>query len=169
MPDSRPLAADLVGACSARGISIGTAESLTGGLVAAAIVDIPGASAVLRGGIVAYDLQIKAGVLGVSHDLLAARGAVDPEVAAQMADGAARMLGVRLAISTTGVAGPGSDGGHCAGEVYVGLRLADSDDHVTQRVLRLRLSGDRTQVRAQVVRRALSEALSMVRSGESGE
>lgn len=105
-----------------KGLTLGTAESCTGGLIAKRLTDVPGASAVLRGGVVSYSNEVKANVLGVSRTLLDTQGAVCEEVARQMALGARAALGCDLAVSTTGVAGPASDPwGNPVGLVYVAL------------------------------------------------
>ena len=99
-----------------RGQSLAVAESLTGGLVAGALTAVPGASRVVRGSVTAYATDLKRDVLGVDGALLAARGAVDGEVARQMASGVRRVLGADWGLATTGVAGPdpqdGLSGGH---------------------------------------------------------
>lgn len=114
-------AADLLALLGARGETLAVAESLTGGLVAAALTDVPGSSAVLRGGVVAYATDLKTSVLGVDADLLAAGGPVQGEVAAQMAGGVARVCGATWGLATTGVAGPGPADGHPAGTAYVAV------------------------------------------------
>ena len=134
-----------------RGLTIGTAESLTGGRVVAALIDVPGASAVVRGGLVAYATDLKQAVLGVDADLLRAHGAVHPEVARQMAAGARRVLSADVAVSTTGIAGPASPDGQPVGTVHIGVATADGI-----RTLSLRLEGDRDQIRSECVRRALA-------------
>lgn len=121
-----PSAVALLAELRHRGWSIGTAESLTGGLVAAALIDVSGASASMRGGIVAYDTRVKRDMLGVERDLLEAHGAVHPEVAQQMAEGVRRVLSVDgspvdVGLSTTGIAGPGSPDGQPVGLVYLGV------------------------------------------------
>ena len=98
-----------------------TAESLTGGLVCAALTDVPGASAVVRGAVVAYATELKAQVLGVDPDLLATGGAVQAEVARQMATGVCRVLGADVGVATTGVAGPDPQDGHPVGTVFVAV------------------------------------------------
>jgi PncC family amidohydrolase len=100
---------DIIALAIEKGVTLGCAESLTGGLVASALVDIPGASTVFKGSVVAYDLMVKHDLLGVSAALLAEKGAVNSEVARAMAEGAQAALGVDLAVSTTGVAGPDPD------------------------------------------------------------
>ena len=93
--------------CRARQLTLGAAESCTGGMIAARLTGIPGSSDVFRGGVVAYANDIKEQELDVSAELLATHGAVSAEVAAAMAHGARRRLGVDVAVSVTGVAGPG--------------------------------------------------------------
>ncbi|MEZ4475255.1 MAG: nicotinamide-nucleotide amidohydrolase family protein [bacterium] len=101
------LAAATVAACQAAGLSLGTAESCTGGLVGAAITDVPGASSVFFGSVVSYSNSVKTGVLDVPAEVLAEHGAVSEPCAAAMALGARRRLGVDVAVSITGIAGPG--------------------------------------------------------------
>lgn len=124
------------------GWTLAVAESLTGGLVAAEIASVPGASRAFRGSVTAYATSLKHDLLGVDADLLAARGAVDPQVARQMAEGVRDRLGADWGVSTTGVAGPDPQDGRPVGTVHVavagplGARTAD-----------LRLTGDRTAIR----------------------
>ena len=99
-------AEDIISGLTASGLTVATAESLTGGLVCAALTDVPGASACVLGGVVAYDVAVKAALLGVDQGLLERQGAVDPEVARQMAAGARRVLGASIGVATTGSAGP---------------------------------------------------------------
>ncbi len=124
-PASVTAAAHLVRALRERGQTVAVAESLTGGLVAAALTSIPGVSAVLRGGVVVYATDTKASVLGVDTDLLAREGAVHPLVAEQMAAGVARLMGATWGVATTGVAGPDPQDGHAVGEVYVAVSGPD--------------------------------------------
>lgn len=131
-------------------LTIATAESLTGGLVAAALTEIPGSSATVRGSIVAYDTELKTAQLGVSAELLASGGPVQAEVARQMAIGVCRTLGADIGIATTGVAGPGSQDGVPAGKVFVAVAHAD-----TVTVQELALSGSRETIRAASVVAAL--------------
>ncbi|MET0812241.1 MAG: nicotinamide-nucleotide amidohydrolase family protein [Microbacterium sp.] len=109
-----------------RGWTLGVAESLTGGLVVAELVAVPGASRVLRGGVVAYATDVKRDVLGVDADLLAAVGAVDPAVAQQMAEGVRRVLGADVGIATTGVAGPAPQDGTAVGTVCIAVATPDA-------------------------------------------
>lgn len=130
--------------------TVATAESLTAGLVAATLAEVPGVSAVLRGGVVAYSDEVKRTLLGVDCDLLAERGAVDGEVARQMADGVRAQLGTTFGLSTTGVAGPGPSEGKPAGTVFVAVSGPQ-----TGRVRALQLEGDRGAVRIQSVQAVL--------------
>lgn len=105
-----------------RGLTVGTAESCTGGLMAKLLTDLPGSSAVFRGGVVSYTDAVKRGLLGVPEDLLAQYGAVSPQVAQAMAQGARAALGCDLALAATGVAGPDPDDrGNPIGLVYLAL------------------------------------------------
>jgi len=152
-------AATLVETLVARGLTIAAAESLTGGLVASALVDVPGASRTMRGGIVAYDTRAKRDLLGVDGGLLAERGAVDPRVAEQMASGIRRAFTLDgsiadLGLATTGVAGPDPQDGHAVGTVYVAV--ATAEDVVVERC---ELSGGRAEIRAAAVDAVLELAL----------
>lgn len=133
-----------------RGVSVAVAESLTGGLVLAALTAIPGASAAVRGGIVAYATESKHTVLGIDAHLLADRGPVAPEVAAAMAEAVRRQFGADIGLSTTGVAGPDPQDEHRVGEVYVAL--ADRAGHQSRA---LQLSGTRSDIRAATVSAAV--------------
>ena len=121
-----------------RGLTVAIAESLTAGSLAARLADVPGASAVLLGGVVAYCNEVKHHLLDVDAELLETHGAVDPAVAAAMARGAAVATGADIGISTTGVAGPEPHQGKDVGTVYLGLACRDE---AVQR-LGLRLPGD---------------------------
>jgi nicotinamide-nucleotide amidase len=147
----------VVEALAGAGTTIATAESLTGGLLCAALVDVPGASAVVRGGIVAYATALKADLLDVDRDALARTGPVDGLVAEQMARGARQRLGADVGISTTGVAGPGPADGFPAGTAFVGV-AADWLEGGARHVL-LHVEGERPAVRAGVVTAALAQVL----------
>jgi nicotinamide-nucleotide amidase len=153
--ETAELARRLVLDGAAGGYTVAVAESLTGGLLAAAITSVPGASAVFRGSVTAYATEIKASVLGVDADLLAREGAVDAEVARQMAAGVRRLLGATVGLATTGVAGPTEQDGKPVGLVYIGCAGPDSEPIAEE----LRLSGDREAIRAQTVLRALALAV----------
>ncbi len=158
--------AALVAVLTARGETVAVAESLTGGLVVATLVGVPGASAVVRGGVVAYATPVKHTVLGVSADLLAEHGAVDPEVARQMASGVRTALAVdgepaTGGISTTGVAGPDPQDGKPVGTVFVGIASATGAE-----AYELHLEGDREAIRQGTVSELLARMSATVRSGE---
>lgn len=145
-----------------KGLTLGTAESCTGGLIAKLMTDLPGSSQVFNGGIVSYTNGVKAGVLGVSQDLLDEYGAVSAQVAEAMARGAKAVLGCDIAVSATGVAGPDSDDrGNPVGLVYLGL--AYGDQCIVQEFHAGR--GDRDRVR----RMAAGTALDMVRRHLTGK
>lgn len=143
-------AVDLIHLAVTHGVTLGTAESLTGGAVAAAIVDVPGASDCLEGGVVSYSHAVKERTLGVSHDLLESKGAVDPDVARAMARGARAALGVDWAVSTTGVAGPEPHDGQAVGTVYIAVSGPRGEEH-----LELHLDGGRAAIRRETVSRAV--------------
>jgi nicotinamide-nucleotide amidase len=142
---------ELVTALSSLGQTVASAESLTGGLVISQLIDPPGASAVVRGGVIAYATDAKASVLGVDAELLADRGAVDADVAQQMAEGVRRVLHADWGVSTTGVAGPDPQDGMPVGRVYVAVAGPDG----TQ-VQQHDLSGDRREIRDGAVGAALA-------------
>ncbi|SDS54280.1 competence/damage-inducible protein cinA [Agromyces flavus] len=155
--------AELIAELTRRGLRIAVAESLTGGLVVGELTRIPGASLAVNGGVVAYDTGVKHSVLGVPADLLAAEGAVHPDVARHMADGARRALSVDgrpadLGLATTGVAGPDPQDGRPVGTVFVGLADAEGTEAVA-----LELAGDRDAIRRATVRAAVDAALSRLR------
>jgi len=133
-----------------RGQTVAVAESLTGGLLCATLVDVPGASQVLRGGLVVYATDLKTSLAAVPADLLERQGAIDPDVALALARGARSRCGADWGLATTGVAGPDPQDGVEVGTVYVAV--ADATD---ARVRRLRLDGDRQAIRAQAVAAAL--------------
>ena len=161
--DVPSLEAAVLAGLKERGLTLGTAESCTGGLIAKRITDLAGASSVLRGGIVSYTNGVKEGVLGVSHDLLEAQGAVCADVARAMAQGARRVLGCDLAVSVTGVAGPDCDDrGNPVGLVYTAL---DDGDHCWVR--ELHLGGARAR-RDRVRTLAANHALDMLRRWLAG-
>jgi nicotinamide-nucleotide amidase len=143
-------ARQVIGILTGRGQTVAVAESLTGGLVAAALTTVPGSSAVFRGAIVAYATSLKNVLLGVPAGLLAEHGPVHPDVAAAMAEGVAVRLGATYGLGTTGVAGPGPADGHRAGTVFVAVH---GPGGVV--VEELRVPGERPDVRAGAVRGVL--------------
>ena len=145
------------------GQTVACAESLTGGLVAAALTSVPGASAVVRGGVVSYATDLKASLLGVPADLLELRGAVDRDVAQAMASGVAGRLGATIGLATTGVAGPDPDEGKPVGMVFVAVSAPGGI-----RSRPLRLTGDRAAIRAATVENVL-DLLAGVLPGEDGD
>ncbi|WP_241152960.1 CinA family protein [Neoactinobaculum massilliense] len=132
-----------------REITLACAESLTGGLLAASIVTVPGVSAIFRGGVVSYATDIKASVLGVSVERLRETGAVDGQVALDMARGACRVLSADVALATTGVAGPGPSEGKPAGTVWIAIAGSLGEE-----ARLLRLSGSRSEIRRDTVNEA---------------
>jgi PncC family amidohydrolase len=130
--------------------TVATAESLTGGLLGAALTCVPGASTSYRGGVVAYATELKTTLLGVDPEVLAARGAVDPGVAAAMAGGARTRCAATYGVATTGVAGPDPQDGKPVGLVYVAVSGPRGVEVVEQR-----LAGDRAAIRGEAVRAAL--------------
>jgi nicotinamide-nucleotide amidase len=155
-------AAEIIAALTERQQTVAAAESLTGGLVAAALTGIPGASAVFRGGIVAYATELKAVLLGVEPAVLAARGAVSAEAAVAMADGARDRLGATFGVATTGVAGPDPAEGKPPGTVYIAASSALTPGSGAQ-VRRLGLAGSRDDIRRETVGEALALLLVMLR------
>ena len=136
----------------AQGLTFGTAESCTGGLVAKRMTDLPGASAVLKGGVVSYTDEVKHNVLGVPQALLDQYGAVSPQVAEAMARGAKAVLGCDIALSTTGVAGPEPDDrGNPIGLVYLGLAWGEQCQVVPLHAGQV----DRDRIRRQAAQTAL--------------
>ena len=150
-------ACELLAALAARGWSVAVAESLTGGLVIACLIDVPGASSVVRGGVVAYATDLKATLLDVDPALLAARGPVDPEVAMAMAQGVRHRLGADVGLAATGVAGPEPQGGHAPGTVHVAVAAP-----TTTQVRSMHLAGGRGEVRAAARVAVLELALEIV-------
>lgn len=150
-----PVEALVLEACRTRKLTLATAESCTGGLVAARLTSVPGSSDVFRGGIVAYEDGVKSDQLGVPPVTLARHGAVSAETAAAMATGARRTFGADVAVSVTGIAGP--TGGTAAKPV--GLVFLHAESSGGSEVLETRLTGDRETIR----RRAAGLALHLVR------
>lgn len=140
--------------CLERGMKVGVAESCTGGLVAAALTDVPGASRWFKGGVVSYSEDVKTAVLGVSAETLSRHGAVSAETAEAMASNARRVLGVDVAVSITGLAGPDGDGVHDVGTVFVGVALSTGVE-----AAEYRFSGNRAEVRDQACVVALKALL----------
>lgn len=141
----------LITALTQLGRTVCTCESLTGGMICAALVDVPGASKVVRGGLITYQTDTKTLMAGVDADLIAHCGVVSAEVAMAMADGAREKLGTDYALSATGMASPGEPNDPPAGTVYVGVA---SEKGV--RAIRLSLAGTRQEIRRQTVDAAIN-------------
>ncbi len=150
-------AAEIGRVSSELGRNVGVAESCTGGLVAAALTEVPGASHWFKGGVVCYSEEVKISVLGISSVLLERAGAVSSDVAEAMASGVRRVLGVDVAVSITGLAGPEGDGVHDVGTVFIGY-AADGKQGATE----YHFKGDRGSVRTQASDAALKVMLSML-------
>ncbi len=164
-------ATEVVRLLTVNGGTLAVAESLTGGLVAADLTAVPGASKVFRGSVTAYATELKHRLLGVDATLLAERGAVDPQVAAQMAAGVRRALGADWGIATTGVAGPDPQDGQDVGTVFVavaGPPGAGSASAGGGKVRRLRLNGDRAEIRMESVRSVLALLLTELAGEQTG-
>jgi nicotinamide-nucleotide amidase len=144
----------LVRALRSRGESVAAAESLTAGLFCATLAEVPGASAVLRGGVVVYATDLKAVLAGVPEDVLAAHGPVSPETAAALADGVRLRCTATWGIGLTGVAGPDPVDGHAPGRVYLGV-----SDGRRSEVTELTLPGDRPAIRRGAVAAAVTGLL----------
>jgi len=153
--DERPVEELVLALCRAPGLTLGAAESCTGGLVAARLTSVPGSSDVFRGAVVAYANEVKQSALGVPAEVLERHGAVSAETAAAMASGARSRLGVDVAVSVTGVAGPG--GG--TPEKPVGLVYVHAHGPDGELGADFSLPADRETVR----RRAAASALHLVR------
>jgi PncC family amidohydrolase len=139
------------------GVTLGSAESLTGGLLGGALTSVSGSSAVYVGGVVTYATRLKVSVLGVPESVVEREGVVSEACARAMAEGARTLLGADWAVSTTGVAGPDLQEGKPAGTAYVGLAGPGGTT-----VRGLRLAGDRAAVRHGVVAEALDLVLDTV-------
>jgi PncC family amidohydrolase len=148
--DVEALAARCLAALRQRGSTLATAESVTAGLVAATVAAVPGASAVLRGGLVAYATDVKTGLLGVDADVVARYGVVSARCAEAMAVRARELLQATWAVATTGVAGPDRQEGKPPGTVFVGVAGPG-----VVRAEALALSGDRQGIRDATVAEVL--------------
>lgn len=164
-------AAEVVRLLTVKGETVAVAESLTGGLVAAELTTVPGASKVFRGSVTAYATDLKHELLGVDATLLARRGAVDAQVAAQMAAGVRKALGADWGLATTGVAGPDPQDGQPVGTVFVAVEGPSgtaSGSAGGGKVAALRLNGTRAEIRMESVRSVLVLLLEQLASEHSG-
>lgn len=144
------VASNAIALLQARGLTVGTCESLTGGMICAALVDVPGASRVVRGGLITYQTDTKTLLADVDAALIEAHGVVSGEVARAMAAGARTRLGVDIAVSATGMASPGDENDPPAGTVLVGVASAKG-----VRAIALHLTGTRAEIRQQTVEQAI--------------
>lgn len=156
-------AGELVALLTARGETVATAESLTAGLLAATIAGVPGASNVLRGGLVVYATDLKATLAGVDGRELAEDGPVAESTARGLADGARTRCSADWGIGLTGVAGPDTQDGHPVGTVFLGISGATGTT-----VRELALSGDRWRIRSSAVSAAVSGLLERVKESTAG-
>lgn len=135
-----------------KGKTLVTAESLTGGGIGAALTAIPGSSSVYKGGIISYTNEVKHNILGVKNETLAQFGAVSAQTAAEMAIGARKLLNADVAVSVTGLAGPGGDDfGNPVGTVFIGY-----SDHTKTVAKEFHFTGDRESIRYQTIQTALN-------------
>lgn len=159
------IASELVALLAERGLTLATAESCTGGLLAGRVTSVPGASAVFMGGVVSYDNSVKRGLLGVTAETLESHGAVSAETATAMAEGVRARLGTSLGVSTTGIAGPsGAVPGKPVGTVFIavsGLGGATARRH--------EFKGGRDSVRAQACDAALLMLIERIRNSKDEE
>lgn len=156
-------AEELVTIARFEGITVGFAESLTGGLISSTVVAVPGASAVFKGSVVSYTNEVKENVLGVPADIISTHTEVSAECAKAMSEGAMSVLGVDLAISVTGIAGPtGELPGKPVGTVYMGYCFRDISGS-----LRLNFEGDRDTIRTCTVLEALNQAILLIKEGKA--
>nr|WP_190128133.1 nicotinamide-nucleotide amidohydrolase family protein [Streptomyces mashuensis] len=164
MPDPGGTAGRLLDALVERGQTVAAAESLTGGLVAAWLTAAPGASRSVRGSVTAYATDVKRDVLGVDGALLDERGAVDGEVARQMAAGVRTVLGADWGLATTGVAGPEPQDGKDVGTVFVAVAGPDGAGSVRE----LSLRGGRAGIRSESAQAVLALLLGELTGGRVG-
>jgi PncC family amidohydrolase len=148
-----------LGLLAQAGATLATAESLTGGRLAAVVTAVPGASAHYLGGFVTYATALKETLLGVPHDLVERYGVVSAECARAMAAGCRSATGATYAVATTGVAGPDSQEGKPVGTVFVGIAGPDVDTALT-----MELVGDRHQIQDRACREALSSLCGILRA-----
>jgi nicotinamide-nucleotide amidase len=159
-----PRAAAVVAALQASGATLATAESLTGGRLAALMTEIPGSSEVYLGGVVSYATDVKVEVLDVPRALVEQYGVVSEECARAMAQGVRRLTGATYGVSTTGVAGPDSQEGKPVGTVYIALAGPDGRDAVVA----LELVGDRGSIQDRTCEEALRVVVAHIPGEEPG-
>ncbi|CAM5599385.1 competence damage-inducible protein A [Streptomyces avidinii] len=162
--DTGAVAADVLRLLAESNGTVAVAESLTGGMVAAELTAVPGASRSFRGSVTAYATELKHRVLGVDAELLAAQGAVNAQVAEGMATGVRRVLGASWGIATTGVAGPDPQDGQPVGTVFVAVAGPGG-----RKTARLRLKGSREEIRRESARTVLELLASELRENLRGQ
>jgi len=158
MPD---VIADLQDLLRARGATVATAESLTGGQLAVRLTNLPGSSATYVGGAVTYATELKRSLLGVPREVIDTVGVVSAECAEAMADGVRRLTGATYALATTGVAGPEPQEGKPVGTVYLGIAAPG-----LTRAIGLRLAGSRSEIQSQTCDRVIAELVDVLRREE---
>ena len=160
-------AEELVEFASDKKITFGFAESLTGGMISSSVVNVPGASAVFKGSVVSYTNEIKERVLGVPAGIIDANTEVSEECAVAMAEGAKDILGVDLAVSVTGIAGPtGALPGKPVGTVFVGYSYSGTNvDGCISGSYRMDLGGGRELIRTTTALAALNTAITLIMEG----
>lgn len=160
MAELEAISAEIVSVFTQKGLTLGTAESLTGGMIAASVAGVSGASAVLMGGIVSYDPRIKHELLGVDQQIIDTVGVVSQPCAWQMAEGAREALKVDVAVSATGLAGPtGGTPETPVGTVFIGVSSKNQT-----KVDECHFTGDRQSIRRQSAAHALQMALDVANS-----
>lgn len=155
---------DLIAALTQVGHTVAVAESLTAGLTLAVLTEVPGSSAVIRGGLVVYATALKHELAGVDAELLARVGPVDPAVAVALAVGVRERCGASIGMGLTGVAGPDAPDGKPVGTVYIAMVRADG----SETVVALDRPGTRGEIRAAAVREAVQLLLAVVETGSCG-
>jgi PncC family amidohydrolase len=151
-------AAEALALLGPAGATLATAESLTGGRLAAAVTSVPGASVSYLGGFVTYATELKESLLGVPHEVVEEYGVVSGECARAMASGCRAATGATYGVATTGVAGPDQQEGKPVGTVFVGLAGPDGET-----VLAMELLGDRPRIQDRACREALSALCGILR------
>ncbi|MCH4153094.1 MAG: CinA family protein [Saccharofermentans sp.] len=155
---SDSLASEVVQELADLGLTLGFAESLTGGMISSGIVSVPGASKVFKGSVVSYTNDVKINLLGVNPEVISEFTEVSDKCAEQMALGASRLLGCNIALSVTGIAGPGGAlPGKPVGTVYAGVSFRDLSYS-----FRLQLTGDREKIRIATCEAVYREILHLV-------
>ncbi|MCF8554564.1 MAG: CinA family protein [Candidatus Nanopelagicales bacterium] len=149
-----------------QGRTVATAESITGGQISSTITSIPGASQIFRGGVIAYATDLKSSLLGVSDSVLADGGAVQAQVALEMATGVALKLDADFGLAVTGVAGPASQDGHLPGTVFVACVMRDEQGTVIDSAIEelhfMPESDNAQEARAQVREETVAAALELL-------